>query len=318
MIELHLIIHYATISLMVALPALGVALGSGTINSYGLRMINEQPSARAELSATMFLATVLNESIFILNLVMVVPIVLAWPTSILCALGRLSIIAGLSIPSFYAGLRSSYPACAALSAVARQPLSYSSTRSLMMLCQIFLQSSPVIFGLGMAYLMFTQSACAATTAGVIRLIAAGLTLGIGACGVVGSLSTFGAIVCRSAGIDKASHHTVRTFALFSQSLIEGPIIFATIIAIALMYASLAVEDSAILITRALAAALVMGTATGATAWCSGRVASAACIQITRHHERASEIRKASLLAQALVDTSTIWGFLTAIGLLLAG
>lgn len=306
--------HYAAVSAIVALPALGVGIGQGLVNKTAVEMINEQPSAEGALRRLAIVSMTLSETAALLGLVMGILLLTNKSTADYRGYAYLGIIAALAIPGFVVGLVSALPGRAALRSTARQPLFANKILQLLLLTQTIIQT-PIIFGFIICLVIQGQASSVNTLSDGIRLLASGLGFGLGSLGPLIGLGRFTEKACAIVGMNRDIYPKLRTFTFISQALIEAPVVFALLVSLVLISSSTTgnvLADS----VAFLAAASVIALTTLGTGINSGRTARAATIQMGERPELYPILSKMSILSQTFVDTTVIYGLLMSLIILL--
>lgn len=305
--------HYATLSAVVALPALGVGIGQGWLNGAALAAIDRQPSAYGTINRITILSLALSETAALLGIVLGVLMLVQGVTSI-TSLGFTGIICALGIPGFLVGIISSFPGRGALWAATRQPTFAPKIMQILPIAQTMIQT-PIIFGFIIAILILNQLHVAYNLADPLRLCASGLVFGLGSIGPTIGLGLFGYAACAAPGVNRETFNHVRTFTFISQALIEAPILFCLIVSLALLLSSATsntISEGLIFFGMAIA----MGCSTIGAGVGSGRASAAACRYMAFDIHLYPALSKASILTQTLIDTSPIYGLLISLMLLL--
>jgi F-type H+-transporting ATPase subunit c len=299
--------YYASISLSIVLPILGVGIGQGIINRSALAAIARQPSAHKVISRLMIIALSLNETAVLLSLLLGILLFKAQAAiSTVSTLAAYGALAAIALPGFLVGIAAAFPTKWLLSATARQPFLSAQATTLLLITQTFLQT-PLVFGFVMGMLIWGQLSDTSTITEGLRLLSAGLTIGIGSIGPTVGLSLFAIQACSALGINKTSYNQVRVFALLSQALIEAQIIITLVASLFMLTTTTSTHGLPF-----LAAAFTMGVSTLGTGISSGRTAAQACEQIIQKPEVYTVLSRLSLGTQTLIETCVIYGLATAL------
>ena len=306
--------HAFAVSILVVLPAIGVGIGQGIVNKALIEAIDRQPAAEADLRRLALISTILSETAVLLGFVMAVLLLRQTSSSPYSAFAYLGVSLSLSLPGLVVGIVSARPGKAALEAVARQPLFVSKITQILLLTQSVIQT-PSVFGFIIALFLRNQLATISSLSDAIRIAASGIGFGLASVGPLIGLGLLAKTVCTAIGFNREAYNSLRTFTFISQALIEAPVIFGLIVSLVLAVTRPSGEvviDSAAF----LAAALAMGLTTLGTGINSARTAAGAAIQIGRQPELYSVLSKMSLISQTLIDTSTIYGLILSLLIIL--
>ncbi len=313
------LVYFGTITASVAFNAIGVGIGQGLISQAALNAINQQPSARSDIARAAFLGIALIETTAVLGTLIAVALLTnaAHDAQTLYArFAALGIAFAICISGFVLGIASSFPAQAACISIARQPfLSQNIIR--FMLITLSLLQTPIIFGFIVAFLIYSQAATIDSLRDCLRLIASGISIGIGSIGPSLGLALFAYTACSSLGIHKKAYNALLSFTFVSQAIIETPIIFSLIIAILLLFGVPQLNSENILDGIIfICAGLTIGLGTFGPGISSGNTASAAARNIVLYPHAASTLARTSMFTQGIIETGAIYCFLIALILLL--
>jgi F0F1-type ATP synthase membrane subunit c/vacuolar-type H+-ATPase subunit K len=308
MLELTQVLNFATIILIIILPAIGTAIGQALASKSALRGMYVQPAAYNEIFRISILGMALMETAEIVGIALSVLLIIdpSIPASILSTgIARLGIAVALGISGFVIGIVSAWPTIQACRAVARQPFFAGKILNLLLITQTLVQT-PILFCFMIAWFIKTQAANAVTMLDGVRLLSSGIAIGIGAIGPIIGLAWFAQTAIEGLGTNRKSYAKMFNFAFISQAIIETPILLAFVIAFIIVFSSTSPADSPARWAMLLAAALATGLGTLIPSIQSGKIASVAGKQIAQNPDQYSAVANASMVAQALIDTFVIY------------
>lgn len=316
-IDYGTLLHYVTPALTVSLSAVGAGIGEGLASKSALEAINIQPGARGSISKTMILGSALIETASIMGLL--ISIILLWgtkeiPYTLYSGLATLGIAFAICIAGFLIGIVSAWPAQEACLATARQPFFAQTIFRFMLVTQSLIQT-PIIFGFIVAIMIRNQIPTITTFADSMRLLSAGISIGVGCIGPGIGLAVFARTACRGLGINRNAYNKILPFTFLSEAIIETPIIFALVISIFLLFTTIH-QDTIFSGTAMLAAGLCIGLGTMGAGISSGKMSAAACHQIALDPRNYTNLSRISMFGQGLIDSSAIYAFLIALLLIL--
>ncbi len=318
MIDKTHFIHYGTIAAATAINAIGVGIGQGLTSRAAIAAINQQPSAKNEITRTAILGMALIETAAVMGTFLSFLLLLQARQnahSYYSHLSEIGIALAICCSGFVLGLVSALPARAACLSIARQPFFAAQITRYMMISLSLLQT-PIIFGLIIGLIIQSQAASVTTLRDSLRLISAGLCIGLGSIGPAIGLAAFAEKACEGLGKNRHSYGRIFSFTLVSQAIIETPIIFSLIIAISLLLLIPSSPDENIIDGISfIAAALCTGLGTLGPGIGSGRTARIACDQIVAKPEMYSVLSRLSMFAQGLIETCVIYSVLISFMLL---
>ncbi len=312
-------IHYGVIACTVAANSIGVGLGQGLTSYSALKAINRQPSAKNEIMRVALIGMTLIETIAILALIVAIFLLVNTSTegnNYFEHVAELGIAFAISITGFVVGIASSIPAQAACNAVARQPLFIQKIFSFMLMTQVLIQT-PIISAFIVALFIQGQAAAVTVMSDSLRLIAAGLCIGIGSIGPAIGLCFFSKAALDGIGTNTKAYNKLLSFTFISEAIIETPIIFCLIISIALLFVVQRPETDGLLEGIIfLAAGLCTGLGTLGPGISSGKTGAATCEQIALNPDNYSLLSRTCMLAQGLIETVVIYCVLLSFVMLL--
>lgn len=308
-----LFLHYGALALTTALTSLGVAIAQGRISFAAIDALYTQPSSEKQLSRHLLISLTLIETSAILSLISVLLIFFNTPVNSphisFIAIAQSSIVIAIGLVGLAVSSSAALPAQASMHAIARQPF-FSDKITNLMLITIAIIETPVIFGFITMLMIYGQQATITTLNDGLRLCAAGVCIGLGAIGPAIGQGLFSRNACKAVGTNRTAYREIFSFALLSQTLIETPIILAFFACLLIINSPANPSD---LKTVALVvSALCIGCANIMPGIGSGRIASAACLQIGANKQNSALITRTSLVAQGLIDTLAIYGLITGV------
>ncbi len=320
MTELSDFLHFGTIGIIAGLTSLGAGIGQGLAGRAAVAAMDIQPQARGEISRALVMGMALIDTASIMGLTIVLIMIFgsspsSSPQAMYANIADLGILFAVTLPGFAIGIASSLPAQQACLAIARQPFFSQKIARFMLISQSVIQT-PMIFGFIIAMLIKASTGSITNSADSIRLVAAGLTVGLSSIGTIIGLGTFAREACRGLGVNREAYGPLLTLTFMSNAIIETPIVLSLVVAMALFGAPF--EDDPVLGSiRVLAAALCIGIGTLGPGISSGRTSAMACREIAKNPEAYGTLSRVSLFAQGLIDTCAIYAFLVALFIVLA-
>ncbi len=316
--EIAAAIHYASIALIITSTVISSALGQGRCAKAVLESINIQPAAAGEIARLMLFGMGLIETATVLCFTFICMILVGDTRTVsyttASALADIGIACALAIPSFLTGFVAALPAYEAMRALARQPFFAPSINRFMLIGQSLMQT-PVVFGLIIAFLIKNSSTASMDILNGVRLLAAGLTFGLGSVGPLIGLGTLAVAACRQLGINRHAYGKLFTLMLIGNATIEAPMFFAIIITM-FMIGDASLAASPLKAICLVAGACCMGLGSLGAGINSGRIAATAATQVGKNPTLYGSVSRVSLIAQGLIDTSAIYAFLITLMVLL--
>lgn len=307
-------IHYGTIALTVGINSIGSGIGEGLTSIAALDAINRQPSAKGDIVRLAILGMALIETAAIMGAVISSILLFGDKTAIYnmyAGIAELGIALAICISGFVLGITSSYPAIGGCYAVARQPFFAEKILRFVLITQSLIQS-PIIFGFIISLVIKYQTVYITTLTQSLRLIAGGISIGIGSIGPSIGLAIFAYEACKAISVNPTMYNKLFSFTLVTQTIIETPIIFSFVVSMYILFIVPENDLSNMQGIALLAAGLCTGLGTLGTGISSGKTAAAACSQIALHPQEYNPISRTSMFAQGLIETSAIYAILVSL------
>jgi len=311
MTDLVSLLHYGSIGLMACVSTIGVGMGQGSISRAAIDAINIQPAAQSNIVRIAVFGMVLLEFAAIAGVTFALFLLFGGPACVTLpvAVGEVGIALAISITGLLIGIASYYPAKEACLAVARQPFFGQPILRFMLLSQSIIQT-PVIFGFIIGMFIRAQLICIPTLYDGIRLLFAGLCIGLGSLGPAIGLALFAQQACRGVGRNPGAYASLMSFTFISQAIIETPLLFSLLISLLCVSTQVCYDLTALY--ALISACLCVSIGTFGPGISSGRTAAAACKQIVERPEQYSILSKTSMFGQGIIDSSAIYAFLIAL------
>jgi F-type H+-transporting ATPase subunit c len=311
-------LHYTTIASTIIANSISVGIGQGLTSFSAIQSINRQPQAKNDIIRVSIIGMTLIETVAILAVL--IAIILIANTSESATyythLSEVGIACALCLTGFVVGLVSALPAQAATHAIARQPHYSQKIFAFMLMTQVLIQT-PIISAFIVSWFIQVQSTYSLVISDCLRLIASGLCVGIGSIGPTIGLSLFAKSAIQGVGTNPRSYNKLLSFTFISEAIIETPIIFCLIIAVALLFiVQKPISENPIEGIIFIASALCLGFGTLGPGISSGKTGAAACVQIAHNPESASILSRTSMLAQGLIETVVIYALLLSLLMIL--
>lgn len=297
--------------LLVALPAIGVALGQGLVGRTMSTALDLQPGARSILNSRIFIiGSALTETAAILATVVSLMVLFKTrPNSLAESFTFLGVFFAMSFPATIIGFTASLPVRQALIAAARQPLFAPKIANLFLLI-VSLALTPIVFGFLISMIIIARLTPSIDMLGGICFLGSGLVLGIAAIGPAIGTALLGSQACKSAGTNREAYGSIFSYTFISAAIIETPILFALVIAILLIFMTL--PATTLSYYTCLLAVAMTGIPTIAVGISTGRTAKATVNQIALHPPLYPGLLRMSLICQALTDANAIYGLIISV------
>lgn len=311
-------IHFALPAIIIGISAIANALGQGVAALAGIKAINEQPSAREEISDTLLLGLALIETSGVLCFISCIYIFKGLDFSILTnpyacyaeiGIGLLFVLTAGPV-GFIGGL----PVKGACESIARQPFFANKIKTLMLITQTLLQA-PIIFAFLLMIFIKPLLADVSTGGQALQIMSSGLAFGLGSLGPIIGLGIFTSALCKHAGRNREAYSKLLFFTFASEAVISSSIVFALIIALFILKMTYTPFHEALYGVHFLSAALAIGLSTFGVGIGCGSIAAQGAEEIATNPNNSSEVMRMCLISQAMIETCTLYGLLVAFTIL---
>lgn len=315
MLEMAEFLHALTIAMTTGITAISVGIGQGIVGFSAVNAINIQPKAKDDIQKISLLGTAIIETSAIIGFAVAVILLLTTNNTninIYSSIAELGIGIAISSTGLVIGLVSAMPAKNACMAAARQPFFGGKILKFMLITQSMIET-PIIFSFIIAMLIKSMLTSVTTLEQSIKLLAAGLAIGLGSIGPALGLGQLGKTAFKAVGVNRKSYSKIFTFMLVNGAIIETPTIFALLISMLILGTG---NLSMLKAISLLSAALCIGIGTFGPGISSGTIASSACTQIGINPDSYSLQSKTSIFAQSITETATIYALMVSLLIIL--
>lgn len=310
------IASYLISSLTIVVSAISVGLSQGLTNKAAFKSIDTQPHIKDKISNLSLLSSALIETAAIVG-VFIALILLFEDSDILNPfyndLAKIGIGFAIICSGLVIGLVSSWPAQEACYATARQPFHAQWIFNFTLIVLSIIQT-PLILAFIVALFIKFQATASNTLEDSLRLIGAGISIGIGCIGPALGLAHFSRTAIRGIGSNRNASGKILTFTFISQAIIESPIIFALVTSLFLLLGG--TPKTLMSGIAMLMAGVTTGLGMFGPGLSSGRTAASACKEIAANPEHYSALARTSIFAQGVIDTAAIYVLLIALSFIL--
>lgn len=312
MIAGAVLLHYISQALAIGLSSIGGSIGQGIAASASLQAMDRQFLGTEQIFKSMIIGLALIETGTILALVLTLLLLFSNSTHLTMniSIAELGITLSIGIAASAVGFASSFAVCGAVESVARQP--FFSQKILII--QVIIQSiieSPALFAFIIGILIFNQIEPNLVFVDAMRLLAAGLTIGIGSIGPSIGQAIFAQTACKSIGLNKEAYPRLFSFALLSETIIETPIIFCLLISFILLFKGTPIGVVGP-IASMFAAAFVIAIGIIGPSIAIGRVTAQSCAQIIKNQAIYPLIIRTTFMSAGFIDSSAIYALIVAL------
>lgn len=306
------IASYLISACTIVVTAISVGISQGLTNLAGFKAIDIQPQIKDKITNLSLLCSALIETAAVVSVFIATLLLFEDPTSVspyYSDLAKIGIGFAVIASALVIGLASAWPAQEACYATARQPFHAQWIFNFTLIVLSILQT-PLILAFIVALFIKTQAALSATLADSLRLIGAGIAIGLGSIGPALGLAHFARTAIRGIGANRNASNRILTFTFISQAIIESPIIFSLVVSLFLLFTVAATPISGIAM---LMAGITAGLGMFGPGLSSGRTAAVACEEIARNPDNYNSLARTSIFAQGVIDTAAIYVLLISLG-----
>ena len=307
-----LLLHYFSQVFAIGLSSIGGSIGQGFAVSTALKAMDRQSLGVEHIFKSMIIGLALIETGSILALVLTLLLLFGNQGAITLnmSIAQLGITLSIGIAASAVGLASSFAVRGASESISRQP--FFSQKILII--QVIIQSiieSPALFAFIIGILIFNQITPNLLFFDAIRLLAAGLTIGLGSIGPSLGQAIFAKTACESIAVNKQAYSKLFSFALLCETIIETPVIFCLLISFMLLFSSRS-NHAIVSIASMLAAAFTISVGIIGPSIAMGRVTAQSCAQIVKNQELYPLILRTTFMAAGFIDSSAIYALVVAL------
>lgn len=303
------------IALIIVLPCIGVTYGQSLIAYAAQQAINEQPRAQRDIKTTMLFAMATVEFGALIGLFISFMLLISMDSIIgdfykVMAVFAIVLATCLTAPlvSYFSAL----PAQTICNAIARQPLHGTEYFRFMLVVTSIMQS-PIILGLIISLIIRQQILSLTHPHDIVRLIAAGFTIGFGSIGPLRGLAQYAQQAAQEIGRHYQHYREILTFSLITQAIIETPNLFAMIISIVMLLIATPIYTfTFVRSVQYIACALCITCATFVCGQSLGSIGVSAVSQASIIGVHWNVLTRLSMLAQALVETIALYAAIISI------
>jgi F0F1-type ATP synthase membrane subunit c/vacuolar-type H+-ATPase subunit K len=314
------ILHAFSVGVAIVLGGLGGGIGQGIAGFGSLKAMYRQPTASDKILRTMILGLALIETGAILALVIIFMILFGGLKEITLGAGLAELGMGLAIGLSAAAISiaSSFAVKSACESIARQPFFTQKIMTLMLLSQSII-GAPGVFAFIVALLIKMQISSTTTVVDGIKFLAAGVTIGVGSIGPSIGQGIFSTSSCKASGINKEAFSQILTFSLLSQAVIQTPIIFCLVISLTTIFKQISQSTMPFIAgVTFFSPAFAISIGSMGTAIAIGFAASKMTNAVALDTKNYPLFVRASLLAQAIIESAAIYALIVALVLMTKG
>lgn len=312
------VLHYGSVACIVAVSSLSVSIGECMATLSALDAIERQPGARSDILRAHILGAALIEGSAIFGLLVAILLIGWTPSGIILlksAIAETGVCIAMSITCGILGIVSGFPITTACTSIARQPFMSQKIVSFMIMTQALIQT-PLISALLVSTFITLQIPGLQTNLDGIRLLAAGIAIGVGCIGPTIGLALCARSALRAISVSKKLYNKILSFTLLSEAIIETPVVFSLIVSFLVLFLVHPLAKNDLLRSVALiSATLCSGIGTLGSGIASGNTAKNAIEALAYNPDIHGQITKMSFLTQGIIETSVIYATLIATALI---
>lgn len=304
--------HYLSITFLVALPVFATALGQARIGKAALAALNQQPANDIGIKKIFFAGIALSETVALIALLTTAYLYMVPVTSDFQGYARIGACLAVLVPALLVSYRGSFSISESFMSAARQPFLSNQILSFMLITQSLMQT-PVIFCAIFALIIQSQATELINLPSALQLLAVGIMLALSSIGPCIGLSYFMTRACRVLRLNRSAFSALFSFAFISQAIIETPFLLGLAVAIVMLQLTVTTFLKGIAL---LCASIALGGATIPVSIASAYASTQVLEGIAQTPEHASLFGRFSIFCQAFIDTTAIYGLITALLLII--
>ncbi len=314
--EIVQLVHYLAVALPVAFASIGTGIGQGIAGFGAIESLVRHNLGRDQSFRAMIIGLALTESAVVIALVVTIMTLfsgysqMTWPI----ALAELGMCFSIGSAALFSSIASSFAVKSACLSITRQPFSDQKIITLMLLIQSLIEAA-LVFAFIVALFIRNGISVDLNFYGGIKLLAAGMAMGLGCIGPLIGQAIFANKACFAVGLNSNAYSKVLPYSLLSEAAIETPLVFSLLVSLLILYFPLSSINSFLSIVSFCTAALTIGLgAFGGVA--SGNVSAKGCVQVALFPEIYTSVLRSTLLAQAFIESTVIYALIVALFLLI--
>lgn len=293
--------------------AIGSGWGGGQAGGAACEGAARQPHLRGPLTTLMLVGQAVAQTPAIFALLVAIMLISIGPTEGTILTSAAVLGAGISVGfgAIGSGMGNGITAEGACSAISRESSTTKDMLTFMLVGQAVGQT-PVIFSLVVALmLMFITFNIPATLVGFCALLAAGISMGLGAIGSGWGNGATGAAACKAVAMEPTQRPVILTLMLVGQAVAQTPAIFALLVSFILMFGNYTGPATLPAAMALLAAGISMGFGAIGPGIGNGITAAAACEAVGNRPEERGLYMRTMLVAQAVAQSTAIYALVIA-------
>lgn len=310
------LVHYLSIGITIAIGSIGAGIGQGIAAFGATGALTRQDEGNPQIFKTMVIGIAFLESGVILALVMTLLTlmgsfaIITWPI----ALAELGVSLLMGIAATAISIAGSFAVQSSCKSISRQPF-FSQKILTLMLVGLSIIEAPAVFAFIVSLIIRNKLNVDMTIYEGIKYFAAGICMAIGCIGPSWGQSLFAYSSCKSVGLNKDAYPKIFTFSIINQAVIETSLIFCLLISILIIFSPLQADSLFNSSMAFLMAAITISLGSSGTAVGEGYVAARSCHQIALDPNNYSNLFRSTLLAQAFIESASIYALIVALSLL---
>lgn len=310
------VLHYIAVGLAISLGSIGSGIGQGLGAFSAVGSLARQKEGSDQIFKSMVIGLAFIESGVILALVIALMMLFGQTNALTMgvAIAEVGIAIMIGTAATAISIASSYAVKSSVVSISRQPIFAQKILTLMLVSQSMMEA-PVVFSFIIALLIRGTFNEYTTVLIGFKFLAATIALTLGAIGPSIGQGIFANSSCRSVGLNREAYSRLFPFSIINGAVIQTPLIFALLVSILIIFFPLSALTPTASVYAFIAAAFATGIGTIGTSSAAGFVGSKTAKQIALAPENYSVLFRSNILAQAFIESSSIYALIISLALM---
>ncbi|KKP24313.1 MAG: hypothetical protein SZ59_C0002G0159 [candidate division TM6 bacterium GW2011_GWF2_28_16] len=309
-------LHYLAIGLAIGIGAIGAGFGQGLAAFSTIEALCRQREGNKQIFRSMIIGLAFLESGVILALV--ITLILLFSNSgqlnLGIAIAQVGIAIMMGVIATAISIASSFAVKSSVTSIARQPVFANKILTLMLVLQSLMEA-PVVFAFIIALFIMNNFTIDMSVYMGFKLFAATLVLTFGAIGPCIGQALFARSSCNAVGLNRSAYAKIFSFSIINGAVIETPLIFSLLVSLLIIYLPVSNVNPVFSVIMFIIAAFTTGMGAVGPGCGTGFVGSKTVYEIALAPENYSLLFRTNILAQAFIESASIYALIVALTLL---